>query len=113
MERRIGQQIYQGWGLTETSPFATYNHDTSYRRGSVGTPIEDVQIKICNEDGREVSSGEPGEIAVRGPNVFQGYFNDPQATCRVIRDGWFFTGDIGRLDDDGYLYILRSQERPH
>lgn len=109
---KYGRQIWEGWGLTETSPFATYNHDTCYRRGSVGTPIEDVQIRIRGDNGNPVPCGEVGEIAVRGPNVFQGYFNDPEATRRAIRDGWFFTGDIGRLDSDGYLHILdRKNDR--
>ena len=117
-KQKYGRQIWEGWGLTETSPFATYNHDTYYRLGSVGTPIIHVEVRIApvanigNIEKEFLPPGEPGEIAVRGPNVFQGYFNDPEATKRVFREGWFLTGDIGKLDEDGYLYIVdRKNDR--
>jgi long-chain acyl-CoA synthetase len=109
---KYGRQIWEGWGLTETSPFATYNHESRYRRGSVGTPIRDVEVRIADDEGKWLNPGEVGEVAVRGPNVFQGYFLDPDATRQVLRGGWFFTGDIGRLDEDGYLYIVdRKNDR--
>jgi long-chain acyl-CoA synthetase len=103
---RFGQIIYEGYGLTETSPFATYNHDSDYREGSVGTAIKDVAIKIVDEHGAKLPPGEVGEIAIKGPNVMKGYFNRPEETAEVIRDGWFLTGDIGKMDQDGYLYLV-------
>ena len=103
---RFGQIIYEGYGLTETSPFASYNHDSEYREGSVGKPIQYVTIKVVNEKGETVAPGELGEIAIKGANVMKGYFNRPRETAQVIRDGWFLTGDIGRMDADGYLYLV-------
>jgi long-chain acyl-CoA synthetase len=103
---RFGQIIYEGYGLTETSPFATYNHDLDYREGSVGTAIRGVEIKIVDENGDRLPPGEIGEIAIKGPNVMKGYFNRPDETAQVIRDGWFMTGDIGKMDADGYLYLV-------
>lgn len=111
-QAKYGRQIWEGWGLTETSPFATYNHESRCRRGSVGTPIRDVEVRIANDEGKWLDPCEVGEVVVRGPNVFQGYFLEPAATKQVLRDGWFFTGDIGRLDEDGYLYIVdRKNDR--
>jgi long-chain acyl-CoA synthetase len=105
-QQRFGQIIFEGYGLTETSPFASYNHDSEYREGSVGTPIQYVKIQIVNERGERVASGELGEIAIKGANVMKGYFNRPKETAQVIRDGWFLTGDIGRMDDQGYIYLV-------
>jgi long-chain acyl-CoA synthetase len=101
-----GHWIQQGYGLTETSPFASYNHEVAFRRGSVGTPIENVEMKIVDLDDREVSDGELGEIVIKGPNVMKGYFGDPAATAAAIRDGWFHSGDIGYRDRDGYFFIV-------
>ncbi|GAX45610.1 AMP-dependent synthetase and ligase [Tolypothrix sp. NIES-4075] len=101
-----GYVIHEGYGLTETSPFACYNHDLRYKLGSIGTPIENVEMKIVNVDGESVQPGEVGEIVVRGPNVMLGYWNRPLETAQVIKNGWFHTGDIGRMDEDGYFYIV-------
>ena len=101
-----GHWIQQGYGLTETSPFACYNHDVAFRRGSVGTPIENVEMKIVDAADREVSDGELGEIVIKGPNVMKGYFGDASATAEAIRDGWFHSGDIGYRDRDGYFFIV-------
>lgn len=98
--------IYEGYGLTETSPCATYNHETEYIYDSVGTAIENVEIGIVDENRNRLGSNEIGEIIVRGPNVFQGYLNEPEATRNALRNGWFFTGDIGRIDKEGYLYYI-------
>lgn len=103
---RFGQTIYEGYGLTETSPFASYNHDFCYREGSVGTPIENVEMKIVDEKGNDLLPGEVGEIAIKGPNVMKGYYHQPEETAQAIRDGWFFTGDIGRMDEEGYFYLV-------
>ncbi len=102
-----GQLIYVGYGLTETSPFASYNHDLKYRFGSVGTPIENVDMKIVSiETGADVEPGVPGEIVIRGPNVMLGYWNQPEETAQAIRDGWFHSGDIGTMDESGYFYVV-------
>lgn len=99
--------IHEGYGLTETSPFASYNHRLKYVPGSIGSPIDGVEMKIVDaETGRPCAPGQPGEIVVRGPNVMLGYWNRAHDTQVVIRDGWFHTGDIGRCDDQGYYYIL-------
>jgi long-chain acyl-CoA synthetase len=101
-----GHWIQQGYGLTETSPFASYNHEVAFRPGSVGTPIENVEMKIVDGEGREVPDGQPGEIAIKGPNVMKGYFGNPAATAEAIRDGWLHSGDIGYRDADGYFFIV-------
>jgi long-chain acyl-CoA synthetase len=101
-----GHWIQQGYGLTETSPFASYNHDVAFRRGSVGTPIENVEMKIVDADDREVVDGALGEIVIKGPNVMKGYFGDAAATAASIREGWFHSGDIGYRDGDGYFFIV-------
>lgn len=105
-QQQIGQVVYEGYGLTETAPFASYNHASLYREGSVGTPIENVEIKIADARGNALPPGETGEIAIKGPNVMLGYFRRPKDTEAAIRDGWFFTGDIGREDEDGYIYLV-------
>lgn len=103
---RTGHWIHQGYGLTECSPFASYNHDLHFRSGSVGTPIENVEMRVVDEQGREVPDGELGEILIKGPNVMKGYFRNPEATAQAIRDGWLHSGDIGYRDPDGYYYVV-------
>ena len=98
-----------GYGLTETSGAAVSNAGADYvrRPDSVGRPASPVmELKIVDEDDNEVPVGETGEICIKGPTVFKGYFNLPDATAAAIRDGWFHTGDVGRLDEDGYLYVV-------
>ena len=104
--QRYGKVIHEGYGLTETSPCACYNHELKYKLGSIGTPIENVEMKIVDANGMEVPPGKLGEILVRGPNVMFGYWNRPFETAQVIKNGWFHTGDIGRMDEDGYFYIV-------
>jgi long-chain acyl-CoA synthetase len=101
-----GHTIFEGYGLTETAPFASYNHDSEYREGSVGTAIEDVELAVFDAAGTRLAPGEIGEIAIKGPNVMQGYYRRSRETAEVLRDGWFFTGDIGKMDEDGYVYII-------
>ena len=104
---KFGREIYQGYGLTETSPFASYNHFQQYRFGSIGTPIENVEIRIVDpRSGQPAPRGELGEIAIKGPNVMLGYWNRPEETAQAIRHGWFHSGDLGIQDSDGYLYIV-------
>ncbi len=105
--QRLGIFIYVGYGLTESSPFASYNHHLRYKFGSVGTPIENVEMKIVDlENGRPVGPGERGEIVIRGPNVMLGYWNRPEDTAHAIRDGWLHSGDIGKVDEQGYFYVV-------
>lgn len=95
------------YGLTETVAGDTFNdaaHALS-KVGSVGRPVLHVRVRIVDETGAEVPAGTLGEIALSGPKVFGGYWRDPEASAKVLRDGWFHTGDIGRVDADGYLYI--------
>ncbi|MBE9190500.1 long-chain fatty acid--CoA ligase [Gloeocapsopsis crepidinum LEGE 06123] len=104
-------EIHQGYGLTETSPCASYNNDFKYKVGSIGTPIENVEMKIVHADGKDALPGDLGEIIIRGPNVMLGYWNRPFETAEVIKNGWFYTGDIGQIDEDGYFYIVdRSKD---
>ena len=106
-QQKFGQPIYEGYGLTETSPFASYNHRVAYTCGSIGTPIDAVEMKIVDTDsGQECADGELGEIVVRGPNVMLGYWGRPEETAAAIRDGWFFSGDIGRRDERGRFFIV-------
>jgi acyl-CoA synthetase (AMP-forming)/AMP-acid ligase II len=113
--RRIDTQLEHraaptnGYGLTETSGAAIANAGSDYLRrpDSVGTPIAPtMEVRIADEIGNEVPVGETGEILIKGPTVFRGYFNNDEATAAAITDGWFHTGDAGRLDEDGYLYVV-------
>ncbi len=101
-----GVAIHEGYGLTETSPFATYNHEWRVVPGSVGTPIDMVEVKVVDPDDHEVPPGTWGEICIRGPNVMLGYWNRPEETAEALRGGWFHSGDIGYLDSDGYLFLV-------
>jgi long-chain acyl-CoA synthetase len=101
-----GLPISQGYGLTESSPFATYNHERAHRPGSVGTPIENVEVRVVDADDRDVPDGTLGEIVIRGPNVMKGYLDQPEETARVLRGGWLHSGDIGYRDADGYLRVV-------
>jgi long-chain acyl-CoA synthetase len=104
-KEKFGSSTHEGYGLTECSPFALYNHNYKFKHGSLGTPIENVDVMIADEEGNEVPYGEQGEILVRGPNVMKGYWGKPEATEKAIRNGWLHTGDIGKMDDEGYFYI--------
>ena len=97
---KIGFTILEGYGLTETSPVVTFNPLKKQKIGSVGRVIPDVELKIDNPD----SSGM-GEVVIKGPNVTKGYYNRAEETSSVLKDGWFYSGDLGHIDKDGYLYI--------
>jgi long-chain acyl-CoA synthetase len=106
-EDAFGVPVLEGYGLSETSPVASFNHPGRERKpGSIGTPIRDVQMRAVDESGHQVPQGEVGEIAIRGPNVMKGYWQRPEATAEAISGGWFRTGDLARVDDDGYFYIV-------
>ena len=103
---QYGRVIHEGYGLTESSPCACYNHPSKYKLGSIGASIEGVEMKVVKGNGVEASPGELGEIIIRGPNVMLGYWNRPLETARVLKGGWFHTGDIGRMDEERYFYIV-------
>jgi long-chain acyl-CoA synthetase len=106
-EAAFGAPILEGYGLSETSPVASFNHpDQPRKAGSIGTPIRGVQMRLLDDDGRDVAAGEVGEIAIRGHNIMRGYHNRPDATREAIPDGWFRSGDIARQDEDGYFFIV-------
>jgi long-chain acyl-CoA synthetase len=106
-EEAFGVPVLEGYGLSETSPVASFNHPGRERKpGSIGTPIRDVQMRVVDREDHEVPRGEVGEIVIRGPNVMKGYWNRPEATAEAIRDGWFHSGDLARVDEDGYFYIV-------
>ncbi|MCV7197588.1 long-chain-fatty-acid--CoA ligase [Mycobacterium angelicum] len=107
-ENAFGCVVLEGYGLSETSPVASFNHpDRPRKAGSIGTPVEGVEMRVVDPNGAEVPPGEPGEIQIRGHNVMKGYWNLPEATKSTIsEDGWLSTGDVGRVDEDGYFYIV-------
>jgi long-chain acyl-CoA synthetase len=112
-ENRFGATILEGYGLSETSPIACFNHpDRDRKAGSIGTPIEGVEMRVVDDNGRELAPGEAGEVQIRGHNVMKGYWNLPEETAAAISDdGWFGTGDIGKIDDDGYFYIVDRKKQ--
>jgi long-chain acyl-CoA synthetase len=103
---RFGVEISEGYGLTEASPIVTSSLGLPVRRGSVGRVLTGQELRLVGDDGSDVPVGDAGMIWVRGDNVFQGYWNDQSATDRVLVDGWLVTGDVGMVDDDGYLYLV-------
>jgi len=106
-EEAFGCDVLEGYGLSETSPVASFNHpDRPRKPGSIGTPIRGVQMRVVDKDGNEVPQGDVGEIVIRGHNVMKGYWRRPEDTAKAIPDGWFRTGDVGRVDADGYYEIV-------
>ena len=106
-EQAFGCIILEGYGLSETSPVASFNHPDRVRKpGSIGIPVEGVQMRVVDDDGAELPVGEIGEIVIRGHNVMKGYWGNPEATAETITDGWLRTGDLARVDEDGYFYIV-------
>ena len=102
---RFGRRVYEGYGLTECSPFACYNDPEQHRFGSVGRAVDGFELKIFDESDRELARGEQGEIVIRGDGVMQGYWNRRADSKAALRGGWLHTGDVGRMDQDGYVYI--------
>ena len=112
-EEAFGCKVLEGYGLSESSPVASFNHpDRERKPGSIGTPIEGVEMKVVDDDGNEVAQGEVGEIVIRGHNVMKGYWNRADATAETIRDGWLHTGDMGHDRRGRLLLHRRPQEGP-
>ena len=107
IERRYGLRLHEGYGLTEASPVVTSSASTDAPVGSVGVPLPGLEVRLVDDEGDDVLVGDSGELWVRGPNVFKGYWNDDEATHRCINpDGWLITGDVATVDDNGYLFLV-------
>ncbi|MBI5106709.1 MAG: long-chain fatty acid--CoA ligase [Solirubrobacterales bacterium] len=106
-EDAFGCIILEGYGLSETSPVASFNHpDRERKPGSIGTPIRGVEMKVVDDEEQDLPAGEVGEIVIRGHNVMKGYWQQPEATESCMKGGWFHTGDMAKVDEDGYFFIV-------
>ena len=106
-EQIFGLRVLEGYGLTETSPIACFNQfEKPSKPGTVGQPLNGIDIKCFDDDDKEVPRGQRGEVVIRGHNVMKGYYKRPEATAEAFRNGWFHTGDIGIIDEEGYLAIV-------
>jgi len=106
-EEKFPGKIYEGYGLTEAAPAVSLHRDfRPIKPGSVGIPLDNIEVKILNDDNMPLPTGEIGEICIKGPTVMKGYYNMPEETAKTIVDGWLHTGDMGKLDEDGYLYVV-------
>jgi long-chain acyl-CoA synthetase len=107
MERIYRRPLLEGYGLSEASPVVSVNPlDRPRKAGSVGMAVPGVEVKVINGEERELGPGEVGELIVRGDNVMSGYYNQPEATAQAIRGKWLFTGDMARIDEEGYIYVV-------
>lgn len=107
LRQRFGLTLLEGYGLTEASPIVTSSAGMEVKIGSVGKVLDGIQVRLVDENGDDALRGDAGEVWVKGPNVFPGYLDEPEATARVLTaDGWLRTGDIAVVDDDGYLYLV-------
>jgi long-chain acyl-CoA synthetase len=102
----VGLPMYQGYGLSEASPVISSNNPLNHKMGSSGRIVKNLELKICDEEGKELPDGETGEIVIKGENVMAGYWKNEEATREAIKDGWLYTGDLGYLDKDNFLYVL-------
>ncbi len=105
-QQKFRRTLLEGYGLSEASPVVAINPPQKAKAGSVGLPVPDVEVKILNNQGNLAKANEVGELLVRGPNVMQGYLNRPQATKKSLIDGWLHTGDMARIDEEGYIFIV-------
>lgn len=106
-KERTGTTILEGYGLTESAPVVSFNPiDGRDRIGSIGVPVSSTDVKIVDEEGNEMPINEPGELCVKGPQIMKGYYNRPEETAKALKDGWLYTGDIGKMDQDGFFYIV-------
>jgi long-chain acyl-CoA synthetase len=102
----IGMPMYQGYGLSEASPIISSNAERRHKLGSSGFLAINLELKICDDDGNELTQGEKGEIVIRGENVMQGYWKNEKTTKETLKNGWLHTGDMGYMDKDGFLFVL-------
>jgi long-chain acyl-CoA synthetase len=106
----IGIPMLQGYGLTEAAPIISANMPYKHKLGSSGFIVPNLEIKICDEKGNELKIGKKGEIVVKGENVMKGYWKNERATTKILKEGWLYTGDLGYLDKDGFLYVLGREK---
>jgi len=107
VEKRFNIPLLEGYGLSETSPVASFGRlDKARKPGSIGIPIWGGERRVVDDDGKPVPMGEPGEIIMRGHNIMKGYYNRPEETAEAFKGGWFHTGDVATVDEDGYFYIV-------
>ncbi|MBI2207367.1 MAG: long-chain fatty acid--CoA ligase [Candidatus Rokubacteria bacterium] len=110
-EKKFGGRLLEGYGLTEASPVVSAHRLSGVRKlGSVGQPIPGVEVRIFDDEDRDVPRDEIGEICVRGPNVMLGYYGLPDETATTLKNGWLHTGDMGRLDEDGFLFVVERKK---
>ncbi len=102
----LGVPMYQGYGLTEASPVISSNSSNKHKLGSSGALVNNMDLKICDDDGNELPVGQKGEIVIRGGNVMHGYWKNEKATAETIKNGWLYTGDMGYMSEDGFLYVM-------
>jgi long-chain acyl-CoA synthetase len=111
-EQRFGAKVMEGYGLTEASPVSSFSRlDMPQKPGSIGIPIPGVVAKIVDEEGRELPRGSVGELVLQGENIMKGYYKDEEATAQVIKEGWLYTSDLGRMDGDGYIFLTGRKKR--
>jgi long-chain acyl-CoA synthetase len=111
-EKKFGVKIMEGYGLTEASPVSSFSRlDMPQKPGSIGTPIPGVEAKIVDERGREVQREIVGELILKGDNIMKGYYKDEKMTAQVLKDGWLYTSDLGRMDAEGYLFLTGRKKR--
>ena len=111
-EQKFGARLLEGYGLTEAAPACSFNRiERTAKHGSIGTALDGIDIKIVDDEGRELPRQETGEVIIRGSNVMQGYYKDEAATASVIKDGWLHTGDLGRMDEEGYIFLTGRKKR--
>ena len=110
-QKKFNCTVYEAYGLSEASPAVSTNyHNRPTKPGSIGQPIPEVEVRIVDEQDNYVPMGEVGELLVKGPNVSAGYYKLPEETAKTFRNGWLYTGDMARMDNDGYLYIVERKK---
>jgi long-chain acyl-CoA synthetase len=102
----LGIPMYQGFGLSEASPVISSNSSGRHKLGSSGVLVNNMDLRICDDEGNELPAGQSGEIVIKGGNVMHGYWKNESATREALRDGWLYTGDMGYMSEDGFLYVL-------